>query len=143
VAEIVVQLPPDTLSAPEFATIINEFSTVVGIGRLDIGATLTITRNDNGQAVATVQVDRGFMYVRLDKTVSMTRAGSLSAWQTLGTKVGEPRLSPPLRNIDFIINTKTVPQPRGYAPFVSCQSALRLGGEPGLEVVVHNEGYVK
>lgn len=141
VDEVVVTSHPDHLSTPEFTSVITNYSSVVALDRLVVGAKLQVARQD-GTVVAAVPVERPFQYVRLDLGIPLASEGSLTARQSFNGTDSATRFSPPMRNIDAMIKTKAIPIPVTLGALTACRTDLYLAGLPGHEVLVHNEGRV-
>lgn len=138
-ATVAVIQRPTHLPAPEFVSVINNYSSVIAMSQLVIGATLEIW-HENNTPVAKVVVERPFQYVRLALDVAINNATHLVAQQHFDGVVSERRSSPTLNDLSAIVKTKLAPTPGVVTPVTACRTDLTLVGFPGLEVSVHNEG---
>lgn len=139
---VAVSKRPEHLPAPEFVSVITNYSSVLAMSQLVIGATLEIWHGNNATLIAKVLVERPFQYVRLDLAVSIQNATYLVAQQHVDGVASERRTSPALNDISEIVKTKLAPVPGVATPLTACRTDLTLLGFPGLEVSVHNEGFV-
>lgn len=142
--DAVIVIPaPAVPSAPVFASVVNTQSALVAMDHLTVGATLEIARRNDEVIVATVLVERPFLYVKLDTNLPISDARALMARQRLGSNITSWIQSPLLVDVEGMFKERKLPAPHATEPLTACRSDITLQNcVPGLEVAVRNEGLV-